>query len=100
MSPNYSSNGGRKDDSGKPELDYLPYEALVQVARVFSFGAQKYGKDNWKAGIEDRRLINAALRHLHKLADGTYEDEESGLPHAAHCIAGLMMLLHFRKDVT
>jgi len=88
---------GIKYDAGKPKLSYLPYDALVEVAKVMEFGAQKYDKHNYKKGMEYTRLIDAAFRHLHQFNDGQDLDEESHLNHISHCISNLLMLLWMVK---
>lgn len=83
----------KKFDSGKPALSLLPIEALEEVAKVLSYGATKYGKNNYKAGFNRSRLIDAALRHLY--ADSVKQDidSESGLMHLAHAAASILMLI-------
>ena len=39
---------GRKFDQDKPHMALLPPYALEAVARVLTYGAQKYERDNWK----------------------------------------------------
>lgn len=87
-----------KHDSGKPKLSYLPYDALVEVARVMEFGAQKYDKHNYKKGMEYTRLIDAAFRHLHQFNDGIDLDDESSYNHIAHSISNLLMLMWMIKN--
>jgi hypothetical protein len=88
---------GVKYDSGKAPLHLLNHEALLATAKVFGFGAQKYAKHNWRKGIELTRLLDSVGRHLLELQQGNDIDEESGLPHAAHAIAGLMMFMGVQK---
>ena len=83
-----------KHDLGKkirPEL--LPFKAAEKVMEVFTFGAEKYGDFNWRKGLEFSRLWGAAQRHQMAFWQGQDLDEESGLPHIAHAIANLMMLM-------
>ena len=87
----------KKDTKGKPKLSLIPYEALVQTAKVFEFGATKYGKDSWRVDTDPEKIIDAALRHLHKLADGDLFDDESGLLHAAHVMSNMCMLIEDMK---
>lgn len=37
---------GKKFDNDKPMMNLLPFEALEEVAKVLTYGANKYGKDN------------------------------------------------------
>lgn len=86
---------GKKFDQGKPSLSLIPRVALEAEAEVFGFGAKKYGRDNYKAGMDWLRVIDAALRHLNAIADGEDTDPESGFPHAAHVRCCMAMLLYY-----
>lgn len=78
----------------KAPLDLVPWGAVVQVAPVFAVGAKKYGPHNWREyKIQRMTYLAAALRHLFADIDGQTIDPETGLPHVAHAIAGLMILL-------
>lgn len=82
-----------KFDSGKPPVGLIPQQALLAEARVMAFGAEKYGRDNWRKGMDWSRLTDAALRHLLAFIDGETLDPETGLPHLAHvrcCTAFLL----------
>lgn len=76
---------GLKYDAGKPRLDLLPPKAVMALGEVMTYGAAKYGADNWQ-GVEPRRYIAALLRHLMAYMDGQEQDEESGLPHLWHVL--------------
>lgn len=81
---------GVKHDQEKPMMDLLDPFALEQVAKVLTFGAEKYGKHNWREGIAVSRLIAAGMRHILAFNNGETLDEESGLPHLAHAMCCLM----------
>lgn len=84
---------GLKYDGDKPPVALIPISAVLEEAKVLGFGADKYDTDNWRNGIEYRRLISAALRHLLAISDGEDVDPESNLLHAAHvrcCMAFLI----------
>lgn len=87
---------GVKFDMGKPPLGLLPRVALEQEAQVLAFGAQKYGRDNWRLGMDHSRLLDACMRHVVAYADGEDNDQESGLSHLAHARCCLGFLLHYR----
>lgn len=77
-------------------MDLIPAGPLAWLARVLGFGADKYSENNWKelSSPKDLARIKAALfRHVVKLVDGEWSDEESGLPHAAHAMCNLVFLL-------
>lgn len=84
---------GRKDDEGKVPLGLMSGKALIEVSKVLLHGEKKYGRHNWRKGIEWQRLLNAAMRHVVAFNDGEDKDEETGLSHIAHAICALMFLL-------
>ena len=88
---------GTKHDKGKPRTDLLPADALLEISKVFSFGAGKYEDRNWEKGINFSRLLGASGRHDLKFKSKIHPDldDESGLSHIAHKIANDMMLLQF-----
>lgn len=93
------SSGGLKYDSGKPRLSLVPKEAYWGMAAALTYGAQKYAADNFKKGIEYRRVADAALRHLTAWLDGEELDPESGLSHLDHALASVAMLKYMAVNV-
>lgn len=89
---------GIKHDSGKPPISLIPREALEEEAKVFAFGASKYGRDNYKFGMDWTRCIDAALRHIVAFADNEDLDPESRLSHLAHAKCCLSMLLFYAAN--
>lgn len=85
---------GRKDDSGKIRMDLLPPRAIEAVAAVLTFGAAKYGPDNWRM-VEGRRwrYHAAALRHIFAWAQGERCDPETHLHHLAHAACCLLFIV-------
>lgn len=86
---------GVKHDGGKPRISLIPFEPLLEVAKVFTFGAKKYGDHNWRKGIVFSRLASASFRHRLEHGLGQDLDKESGIYHLAHAIANDMMELYF-----
>ena len=85
--------GGIKHDAEKLKLELLPYDALLEVAKVYNHGAAKYGNRNWEAGMQWSRFFAAAMRHLWAWFTGENKDPESGLSHLVHaafCILALV----------
>lgn len=81
-----------KFDSGKPRMSTVPQLALMEVAKVFTYGANKYAAHNYSKGMEYSRYIDACHRHINAYLTG--EDiDESGCYHIGHAIASLMMLM-------
>lgn len=87
---------GKKYDTGKPRIyemieDFK--EPLIEVAKVWAFGADKYDKHNWAyvKNAEDR-YSNALLRHM---LEGDAKDDESGLLHASHTAWNALARLYF-----
>jgi len=84
---------GKKFDQDKPKMSLVPQEALMEVARVMTFGAVKYGDHNWRAGMKWSRLMDANMRHLSQWCSGDPHDSESKISHLAHAAANTLMLL-------
>jgi hypothetical protein len=91
------TSGGRKNDGGKPLLSLVSTPAIFGLARVLTFGAQKYSADNWRDGFAWRRLINSLLRHGLEFSDGQDIDAESGLPIIDHLGCCWMFLSEAQK---
>ena len=81
-------------------MGLIPQAALMEVAKVLDFGAQKYDRNNWLLGMDHSRLSDAALRHIAQYLDGNDIDSESGLEHISHAACCILMLLQYRlKDI-
>lgn len=96
------SEKGKKFDSEKPSYTIIPVEALTDMAKAFQHGAKKYGKHNFKAGIEYTRLADAAMRHITQFINGENLDSESNETHIGHALASLAMLAymyHNKKEL-
>lgn len=87
-------SNGIKYDAGKPDYSLLPPNALDDVVKVLTIGAQKYDRHNWKKldNINDRYFA-AAQRHLWALKRGETFDDETQLHHGAHAICCIMFLI-------
>ncbi len=84
---------GLKFDTGKVRTDLLPIRAILAVAEVMTFGASKYGANNWQNVKPRGRYFGAALRHLFARALGERNDPETNLPHLAHASCCVLFLL-------
>ena len=80
---------GAKLDHGKPRVDLMIYgfsKALMEVAKVTTYGANKYTPFGWCTVADPiPRYRDAKCRHM---LQGVTEDfdKESGLLHAAHSL--------------
>jgi len=90
--------GGVKNDQGKPKLSLLTLESLIAEASALEYGAAKYGRDNYKLGMDWTRVIDASLRHIYAFAAGEDHDAESKLNHLNHAKACLAMLVFYYEN--
>lgn len=88
----------QKFDSGKPRMDLLDPAFLEGVARVLTFGAQKYEPHNWRKGLDWSRLYAACQRHLSAFAKGAEFDGETGESHLLHAACCLMFLHSMQRE--
>lgn len=94
----YISKEGRKDDQAKPDLSLLPKELLEEVSKAFMHGEKKYGRYNYRSGMDWHRLIAAAFRHITAFNEGEDNDSESGFSHLGHAGACIAMLLVYKTQ--
>lgn len=94
---------GAKLDDGKVWAGLLAdfSLALLEVAKVCTFGAKKYSRGGWQS-VPDapERYKDAQYRHM--LAQRHEElDKDSGLPHLAHEAWNLLarIELHLRENL-
>jgi len=83
---------GIKHDQEKPRMDLLPFDTLMAIATVLSYGAEKYDDRNWELGMDWGRIYAATQRHLTAFWSGENIDRESDLPHLWHALCSLMFL--------
>ena len=85
---------GKKYDAGKDRFDLIDDWAEREFARALTWGATKYGDDNWREVSELQNRYFAALRrHINSRRRGEVYDKETGLHHLAHAMACLHFML-------
>ena len=98
VQPLQDTNPKSKFGAVKPSPALIPSSAILHEAKVFALGAKKYGPYNWrKDPVSAMTYLNAALRHLQAIIDGTDVDPESGASHAAHARACLAILIDAKE---
>ena len=90
---------GIKYDSAKPRMNLLPPKAIMEVAKVLTFGAEKYDAENWRK-LDDlqNRYTAGALRHIFAHMDGEQLDPETNLSHLAHALCCLLFKLEIELE--
>ena len=91
--------------SDKVPMHLWPKTATVLGAMGLLDGALKYGRSNWRAvGIRASIYYDAIDRHMSAWFEGEDIDPDSGLPHLAHALASLAIIVdaiaadRFRDD--
>lgn len=80
--------------SDKLPLHLWPTTATALGCLGLLDGALKYGRTNWRdAGVRVSIYVDAAQRHLAAYFEGEDADPDSGLPHLAHALACLAILV-------
>lgn len=82
---------GLKFDTGKLRWDLLPWEPVEEVVKIMTYGAEKYGANNWQK-IDIERYWAALFRHLIAFRKGEEADQESGLSHISHALCNLVFI--------
>lgn len=87
----------KRHDAGKPRVELMPPDALLELGEVYRIGAEKYAEDNWAKGMHWRRVVGSMMRHTLKWCAGEDTDSESGLHHMAHVAWGALTLIAYSK---
>ena len=94
---------GAKHDAGKIRAGVMVVDfphALEAVAKVSTFGCQKYAPHSWtNVPDAEARYFDAFMRHLLAEAKGEIVDPESHIDHLAHVAWNALALLelHLRR---
>lgn len=104
--------GGARSNKGKPRFSLISSWATEGLARVLTYGAEKYtirneagkvvssGANNWRKGLSWMETIDSLERHLAEFKKGNDRDsgpEGSGLPHIDLIACNVMFLSEFQK---
>jgi hypothetical protein len=94
---NTEKGTGMRLDQNKIRHDLISPTAINELAKVLTFGAQKYAPNNWRKGMAWSRVFGSLKRHLNALERGEDVDPETGLNHAAHIMCNAMFLVDYFK---
>lgn len=85
---------GAKHDAGKPAYNLIPAHAEAEFVDVLTFGATKYGPENWRQVDNAKdRYVAAAMRHIAAYRMGETHDVESGKHHLAHAMCCMAFII-------
>ena len=87
-----------KHDAEKIRMELTDPAFNELVAKVLTYGANKYSADNWKKLTDKNRAIGALLRHIIAYQKGELIDPESKLPHLGHAACNLMFLNYIDEN--
>ena len=79
--------------------DKIPFHLWPETATLLGSsalldGASKYGRSNFRAvGVRASIYYDACRRHMNKWFEGENTDPDSGLPHLAHALACIAILV-------
>lgn len=80
--------------ANKLPLHLWPTTATALGCLALLDGALKYGRQNFRAiGVRASIYYDATLRHMQAWFEGEDVDPESGLPHLAHALACIAILI-------
>lgn len=80
--------------SDKMPLHLWPETATALGCLGLLDGALKYGRTNWRAvGVRSSIYYDACRRHLNAWFEGEDTDPDSGLPHLAHALACIAIVV-------
>ena len=95
------SKTGKKYDQNKLRWDLLPIDLLEEIVEIYTFGAQKYGDNQWQ-NLDDglKRYYSALMRHLVAWKKGNKIDDESKKRHLAHACWNIIALMYLDREET
>ncbi len=82
----------------KPRLSLVPPAGIVYAALAMENGAKKYGPYNWREKkVQAMIYLEACTRHILSFQDGEEDARDSGVPHLAHALACLLILIDAKE---
>lgn len=93
---------GLRYNKGKRKWSLVHFESLEPMVEVLEFGAEKYGAENWKKGLDPKEILESMQRHLGQLIDKLNNnedltDKESGLLLMGHIQCNAMFFNYMIK---
>lgn len=85
----------KRYDAEKVRLDLVPASSTLEMGKVFTFGAKKYGDHNWRKGMKWSRVVASLKRHLNAFELSQDYDPETNLLHMSHVLANAAMLVEY-----
>ena len=85
-----------KHDEGKPRIDLIPPQPLLEIGNCLAKGAIKYPDRNWEKGLKWSRVYAALMRHLFKWWKGEKNDPEDGISHLTHAATDILFLMEYQ----
>ena len=75
-----ADGGGQRDDAGKPRVDLIPADAMLELGKVYGAGIERgYQERNWERGMKWSKCLGPLMRHLFKWMMGKkYDDGPEG----------------------
>lgn len=87
--------GGVKYDQGKLDWSLLPIEPMAEVIKVYTLGANKYERENWRKGMDWHRVFSALMRHAWAWWGGEKYDPVDGQHHLSSVVWCALTLMWY-----
>ena len=91
-----NGTGAMRFNDKKPRMSLIDADAMEGLAKVLTFGAEKYDAHNWRKGLFYSNLLDSMLRHVAAIQRGEDYDLESGQLHVDHIMCNAMFLSHYQ----
>jgi hypothetical protein len=89
---------GARFNKGKIRYELIPTYALEELAKVYTYGAEKYDQYNWRKGLSWLNTLGSLLRHVYAWKKGEKIDSESNCHHLAMAAWNCFTLMSFEKN--
>jgi hypothetical protein len=83
----------RRDNTGKPRFSLLPPDGLLELAKLYTKGAEQYADRDWERGAPWMETFDSLQRHAWAWATGEDRDPGTGRHHMACVVWNAMALL-------
>lgn len=77
-------------------MSLLPFDALYELASLFTESMKKYPARNWERGLSWSETADSLLRHMTEWTKRDDVDKESGFHHDVHILWNAIVLVTMR----